>query len=227
MQWCFVSEMKLRYCVLFRKWSRSIVFCFGNEAAVLCFVSETCGPGSCGCSPPLRIIPAQKFLQIRMHSSFKKHPYSEKFVVRDYFPETNASLFGRIRRQGLFSRGECIPIRKISPPGIIFPRRMHPYSKEFAARDYFPEANASLSGRIRRQGLFSRGECIPIRKNSPPRIIVPWKMHPWRAISLNQDAFRLQNASLTGYFIKSGCTPPLRIIPAQIFLQIRMHSSGK
>ena len=151
------------------------MFCFGNEAAVLCSVSKTCGPGSCGCISPLRIIPAQKFLQIRMHSSFKKHPYSEKFVVRDYFPETNASLFGGIRRQGLFSRGECIPIRKISPPGIIFPRRMHPYSEKFVARDY----------------------CF------------------------------MENASLTSYFVESGCIPPSKCISDRIFLQIRMHSSGK
>ena len=137
------------------------MFCFGNEAAVLCSISKTCGPGSCGCSPPLRIILAQKFLQIRMHSSFKKHPYSEKFVTRDYFPEANASLFGGIRRQGLFFQGECIPIRKNSSSGIIFLRRMHPYPEEFAAKDYFPEANASLFGGIRRQGLLFHGKCIP------------------------------------------------------------------
>jgi len=113
-----------------------------------------------------------------MHSSFKKHPYSEKFAARDYFPEANASLFGKIRCQGLFSRGECIPIRKNSSPGIIFPRRKHPYPEEFVTRDYFPEANASLFGKIRHQGLFSRDECIPIRKISSPGIIVSWKMHP-------------------------------------------------
>ena len=155
MQWCFVSEMKLRYCVLFRKWSRSLVFCFGNEAAVLCFVSETCGPGSCGCPPPLRIIPAQKFLQIRMHFTAENHPCAEISSNQDAFLLQKASLFGKIR---------C-------------------------------------------QGLFPRDECILIRKNSLPGIIVSWKMHPWRAISLNQDAFRLQNASLIGYFIKSGCIP--------------------
>ena len=124
------------------------------------------------------------YIPIRRNSSpgiiFQRrmHPYSENFVARDYFPEANASLFGkfvtrdyfpeanaslseRIRFQGLFSRGECIPIRKNSPPGIIFPRRIHPYSKEFAARDYFPEANASLFVKIRRQGLLFHGKCIP------------------------------------------------------------------
>ena len=106
------------------------------------------------------------------------HPYSEKFVARDYFPEAKASLFGGIRRQGLFpeanaslfgkircqrlfSRGECIPIRKNSPTGIIVPWKMHPYPEEFTARDYFPEENASLFGKIRHQGLLFHGKCIP------------------------------------------------------------------
>ena len=152
--------MKPQYCVLFRKPAVRAV----ADAVLACRYSCILCSGyfiKSGCIPPLRIIPAQKFLQIRMHSSFKKHPYSEKFVVRDYFPETNASLFGRIRRQGLFSRGECIPIRKNSSPGIIFSRRMHPYSEKFVARDYFPEANASLFGKFRRQGLLFHGKCIP------------------------------------------------------------------
>lgn len=113
-----------------------------------------------------------------MHFTFKMHPYSEKFVVRDYFPEANASLFGKFRRQGLFSRSESIPIRRNSSPGIIFQRRMHPYSENFVARDYFPEVKASLFGKFRCQGLFLRDECILIRKNSLPGIIVSWKMHP-------------------------------------------------
>ena len=148
MQWCSVSEMKPQSCILFRKpavraAADAVLAC--RYSCILCsgyFIKS-------GCIPPLRIIPAQKFLQIRMHSSFKKHPYSKKFVTRDYFPEANASLFERIRSQGLFSRDECIPIRRNSPPGIIFPRRMHPYPEEFVARDYFPEANASLFRKIR------------------------------------------------------------------------------
>ena len=162
-----------------------------------------------------------------MHSSFKKHPYSEKFVVRDYFPEANASLSGKFRRQGLFSRGKCIPIRKNSLPGIIFPRRMHPYLEEFVARDYFPEANASLSKRIRFQGLFSRGECIPIRKNSLPGIIFPRRMHPYSENFAAKDYCSMENASLTSYFVESGCIPPSKCIPDRVFHQIRMHSSGK
>ena len=151
------------------------MFGFGNEAAVLCSVSKTCGPGSCGCPPPLRIIPAQKFLQIRMHFPAENHPRAEISSNQDAFLLQKASLSGRIRRQGLFSRDECIPIRKNSLPGIIFPRRMHPYSEKFAAKDY----------------------CF------------------------------MENASLTSYFVESGCIPPSKCIHDRVFHQIRMHSSGK
>ena len=162
-----------------------------------------------------------------MHSSFKKHPYSEKFVVRDYFPEANASLSGKFRRQGLFSRGECIPIRRNSSPGIIFPRRMHPYSEKFAAKDYFPETNASLFGGIRCQGLFSRGECIPIWKNSSPGIIFPRRMHPYSEKFAARDYFPEANASLFGKIRHQGLLFHGKCIPDRVFHQIRMHSSGK
>ena len=140
------------------------MFGFGNEAAVLCSVSETCGPGSCGCCSGLPIqlhSVFRVFHQIRMHSSAENHPCAEISSNQDAFLLQKASLFGKIRCQGLFSRDECIPIRKNSLPGIIFPRRMHPYSEEFVARDYFPETNASLFGKIRCQGLLFHGKCIP------------------------------------------------------------------
>ena len=165
--------------------------------------------------------------QLRMPSTAENHPCAEISLNQDAFLLQKASLFGKIRHQGLFSRGECIPIRKNSLPGIIFPRRMHPYSEEFVARDYFPEANASLSGRIRRQGLFSRGECIPIRKNSSPGIIFPRRMHPYSEKFVARDYCSMENASLTSYFVESGCIPPSKCIPDWVFLQIRMHSSGK
>ena len=123
---------------------------------------------------PLRIIPAQKFLQIRMHFPAENHPRAEISSNQDAFLLQKASLFGKIRRQGLFSRGESIPIRKNSLSGIIFPRRMHPYSEKFVTRDY----------------------CF------------------------------MENASLTSYFVESGCIPPSKCIPDRVFHQIRMHSSA-
>ena len=152
-----------------------------------------------------------------MHSSFKMHPYSEEFVARDYFSKANASLFGGIRRQGLFSRGECIPIRKNSPPGIIFPRRMHPYSENFVVRDYFPEANASLFGKIRCQGLLFHGKCIPIRKNSSPGIIFPRRMHPYSEKFATRDYFPEANASLFGKIRRQGLLFHGKCIPDELF----------
>ncbi len=154
------------------------MFCFGNEATVLCSVSKTCGPGSCGCCSGLPIqlhSVFRVFHQIRMHSAAENHPRAEISSNQDAFLLQKASLFGKIRCQGLFSRGECIPIRKNSSPGIIFPRRMHPYSEKFVTRDY----------------------CF------------------------------MENASLTSYFVESGCIPPSKCIPDRVFHQIRMHSSGK
>ena len=90
----------------------------------------------------------------------RKHPCSEKSLFRDYFPEADASLFGEIPFQGLFSQGESIPVQRIPPPEIIFSRRMHPCSEKSPVRDYFPEADASLLGEIPFQGLFSRDESI-------------------------------------------------------------------
>ena len=207
MQWCFVSEMKPRYCVLFRKPAVRAV----ADAVLACRYSCILCSGyfiKSGCIPPLRIIPAQKFLQIRMHFPAENHPRAEISSNQDAFLLQKASLFGKIRRQGLFSRGECIPIRRNSSPGIIFPRRIHPYSKEFAARDYFPETNASLFGKIRCQGLFSRGESIPIRKNSLSGIIFPRRMHPYSEKFVARDYCSMENASLTSYFVESGCIPP-------------------
>ena len=196
--------MKPRYCVLFRKPAvRAVADALHRrESSLRRNFFES------GCIPPSKSILIRKNSLPGIIFPRRKHPCSEKFVARDYFPEAIASLFGGIRRQGLFSRDECIPIRKNSSPGIIFPRRMHPYSEKFAAKDYFPEANASLFGRIRHQGLFSRDECIPIRKNSLPGIIFPRRMHPYSEKFAAKDYCSMENASLTSYFVESGCIPP-------------------
>ena len=103
------------------------------------------------------------------------------------FPE--ASSFGRMSRQGLFSRDESIPAQRNLPSGIIFPRRMHPCSENSPFRDYFPKAKASLLEEIHRQGLFSRGGCIPARRNLPSGIIFPRQKHPCSEKSLFRDYF--------------------------------------
>ena len=118
-------------------------------------------------------IPAQRNLPSGIIFSRRKHPCSEKSPFRDYFPEADASLLEEIPRQGLFSQGGCIPAQRNLPSGIIFPKRKHPCSEKSPVRDYSPEADASLLREIPFQGLFSRGGCIPARRNPPSGIIFP------------------------------------------------------
>ena len=126
-----------------------------------------------GCIPAQRNPPSGIIFPRRMH------PCSEKSLFKDYFPEANASLLEEISRQGLFSQDESIPARGNLPSGIIFPRRKHPCSEKSPVRDYFPKADASLFGEIPFQGLFSRDESIPARRNPPSGIIFPrWALCP-------------------------------------------------
>ncbi len=159
----------------------------------------------------------------------RKHPCSEKFPVRDYFPEAKASLLGEIPFQGLFSQGKSIPARRNPPSGIIFPRRMHPCSEKSPVRDYFPEADASLLGEIPFQGLFSRGECIPARRNLPSGIIFPRRKHPCSRKSPVRDYFPKTKASLLeeisrqGLFSQDESIPTRRNSPSGIIFPRRMH----
>ena len=142
------------------------------------------------CTPPVsRSIPARRNSFSGIIFPMRTHPCSRKFPVRDYFLEADASLLGEIHRQGLFSRGGCIPARRNLPSGIISPRRKHPCSKKSTVRDYFPEAKASLLEEISRQGLFSRGGCIPVRRNLPSGIIFPRQKHPCSEKSPVRDYF--------------------------------------
>ena len=120
---------------------------------------------------------------------FRKHPHLEECPVRDYFPEADTSLLREIPRQRLFSRGKSIPARRNPFSGIIFPRQKHPCSRKSPVRDYFPKAKASLLREIPRQGLFSRGGCIPARRNLPSGIIFPRRMHPCSKKSPVRDYF--------------------------------------
>ena len=177
-----------------------------------------------GCIPAQRIprqglfsrgesIPAQRNPLSGIIFPRRKHPCSEKSTVRDYFPETKASLLREFSRQGLFSRGKSIPAQRNSFSGIIFPKRKHPCSKKSPVRDYFLEADASLLGEIPFQGLFSRCGCIPARRNLPSGIIFPRRMHPCSEKSLFRDYFSDAKASLLegiprqGLFSRGGSIP--------------------
>lgn len=127
-----------------------------------------------------------------------KHPHLEECPVRDYFSETDASLLGEIHRWGLFFRAESISAQKNPPSGIISPRRMHPCSEKSTVWDYFSELKASLLGEILRWGLFFQGGIIPARRNPPPGIIFPRRMHPCSKNCSPRDYFPEADASPRG-----------------------------
>ena len=129
---------------------------------------------------------------------FRKHPHLEECPSRDYFPKAKASLLREFPRQRLFSRGGCIPARRNPFSGIIFPRQKHPCSRKSPVRDYFPKAKASLLREIPRQGLFSRGGCIPAQRNPPSGINFPRQKHPCSKKSPVRDYFPEVKASLLG-----------------------------
>ena len=151
------------------------------------------------------------------------HPHSEEFSSRDYFPRVNSSLFGRSFLQGLFFRDKFIPIQRNLPAGIIFPSRIHPYSKEFASRDYFLGAKSSLLRRICLQGLFFRAEIIPIQRNPSAGIIFSSRKHPHAKKPVDRDYFPEPNSSPHKRIRLQGCfgnIEGLRQIPESNF---RMH----
>ena len=174
-------------------------------------------------------IPAQRNLPSGIIFPRRKHPCSKKSPVRDYFPETKASLLREIHRQRLFSRGKSIPAQRIPLSRIIFPRQKHPCSKKSTARDYFLEADASLLEEISRQGLFSQGKSIPARGNSPSEIIFPRQKHPCSEKSPVRDYFPETKASLLREISRQGLFSQGESIPAQrnpfsgIIFPRRMH----
>ena len=125
-------------------------------------------------------------------------------------------------RCALQSHFRCTPsvsgsilIWKNVPPGIIFPRRMHPCSKKSPVRDYFFEADASLLEEIPFQGLFSRGKSIPARRNPPSEIIFPRQKHPCSEKSPVRDYFPEADASLLREFPRQGLFSQGKSIPAR------------
>ena len=106
---------------------------------------------------------------------------------------------------------------------------MHPCSEKSPVRDYFLDAEASLLREIPFQGLFSQGESIPARRNSPSEIIFPRRMHPCSEKSPVRDYFPKAKASLLreipfqGLFSRGGCIPAQRNLPSGIIFSRRKH----
>ena len=156
------------------------------------FISEPCGPGSCGCPPPPGIIPAQDFLRIRMHFSAGNHLCKEISPNQDAFPRSESSLHSNFFESGCISLLRIIPAQKFLRIRMHFPAGNHPCTEFLRIRMHFLDEN-----------------------------------HPCQTFSSNQDAFFRSESSLHRIFFKSGCISPLRIIPTQKFLQIRMHFSAE
>ena len=106
-----------------------------------------------------------------------------------------------------------IPARRNLPSEIIFPRQKHPCSEKSPVRDYFPKAKASLLREITFQGLFSRDESIPARRNSPSGIIFLRQKHPCSEKSPVRDYFLEADASLLEENLPSGIIFPRRMHP--------------
>ena len=106
---------------------------------------------------------------------------------------------------------------------------MHPCSKKSPVRDYFLEAKASLLREFPFQGLFSRGGCIPARRNPLSGIIFPRQKHPCSEKSLFKDYFPEAKASLLreisrqGLFSRSESIPAQRNPPSGIIFPRRKH----
>lgn len=147
----------------------------------------------------------RKIVPLQIIISERNHLHSEESAGRDYFPEVNSSLLRRICLQGLFFRDKFIPIQRNPLAGIIFSGRIHPYTKESASRDYFPEPNSSPLKRIHLQGLFSRAEFIPIQRNPSAGIIFPSRIHPHTKEFASRDALGIQKLSAKSPKAISGC----------------------
>ena len=132
MQLCLVSEMKLR--------SRALLL----EPAVSYFVSGACGPGSCGCPPPMKIIPAQNFLRIRMNFPDGNHPCTEFSSNQDEFPHWESSLQRNFFKSGWISLMEIIPTQQFLRIRMNFSAENHPCKEISSNQDAFPRWESSL-----------------------------------------------------------------------------------
>ena len=107
------------------------------------------------------------------------HLYSRKCFCKDDFPPRSSSLFEEMLLQGWFSSVEFIPVRGNASAGMIFHRRVHPYSKKCFCRDDFLPSSSSLFEEMFHQGWFSAAEFILIWGNVSPEMIFRHEIHPY------------------------------------------------
>ena len=108
-----------------------------------------------------------------------------------------------------------------------FSAQNHPRKTFPANQDAFLRPKSSL------QDISCRSGCIPPPKIIPARHFLQIRMHfsaqnhPCQTFSADQDAFRRPKSSLPDIFCELGCILPSKIIPAEAFLPIRMHSANE
>ena len=140
---CLVSEMEPRSCALFL------------EPAVSYFVSGACGPGSWGCFP-LKIIPAQNFLPIRMNFPDGNHPCTEFSSNQDEFPHWESSLQRNFFKSGWISLMEIIPTQQFLQIRMHFSAENHPCKEISSNQDAFLRRKSSL------RRIFFKSGCISL-----------------------------------------------------------------
>ena len=118
---------------------------------------------------------------------------------------------------------EIIPEGQFCRNRMNFSGGNHPWRAILSNQDEFLRRESSLLSNSVETGCISPVEIIPAQKFLQIRMNFSGGNHPWRAILSNQDVFSRWESSLHRNFFRSGCIFPLEIIPAQKFLQIRMH----
>ena len=120
---------------------------------------------------------------------------------------------------------EIIPTQKFLRIRMHFLAENHPCIEISSNQDAFLRWKSSLHRIFFKSGCISPMEIIPAQSFLQIRMHFSDGNHPCAGFSSNQDAFLRWKSSLHRNFFKSGCISPMEIIPAQDFLQIRMHFS--
>ena len=123
------------------------------------------------------------------------HPYLKECSSRDDFQRRGASCFERMLFCGLLFSEEIILFQNNPLPGMLFHRRMHPYSEESSLRDDFPQQKSSFFRGILSQGCFSTAECILFQRNPLPGMLLHSRKHPVSEESSPKDDFPKKKAS--------------------------------
>ena len=121
---------------------------------------------------------------------------------------------------------EIIPAEQFCRIRMNFSGGNHPCRAIPSNQDAFLWWKLSLHRNFFRSGCISPGGIIPAEQFCRIRMHFPAGNHLCTEISSDQDEFLRRESSLPSNFVESGYIFPAEIIPAQKFLQIRMHFSG-